>query len=377
MKSKLDTFRTGGAMATGLSIAEHAYRNLKSFWQLNVHAAARLHSPLPIQGDYIVGTSNGLMRMTPEGLTRLLRGHYFGVSVSEDRKLYVAWFGMLRRRASAIFEIDLDRILSGRGLYRPRCVFLRYDDIDNDRIHQLCVAGDYLYAADTRCNSIIKLDRATGEVVKTMYVFFDEHDKPICFRHNHINSVSAYGDNLLFTAFHGRGGSMLGLIGNNEVRYWAYENAGVHDIYLRGDKVLISDSFGNRKPGTVAEGTVGAVIENGKNMSEECFRGLESYMIRGIAGTGPETIVGLSVLWRDPNRKYTDKVGGLLVCNGGGHEVVAPLPFAQFFDVVRTDGKQFDEPPGSVECDDICALMTNSFGPPCKVRPLEACCADH
>lgn len=310
---------------------------------------------LPIEEEYIVASDQGCYLVGAEGMDRLFSVNACGIGVHDDR-MALACLGPYRsvilEGPRAPFRED-GRPLDLREIYRFELTST------NQRIHQLAMTGDAVWAANTGKNCLTRIDRETGET-EHLFPFVDRFGNPIEGDNNHINSVTVCGDALLFVAYRAGDTSLVGLTDGETVVGFPYENVGAHDIHLRGEDVYFSDTFGAY--GTERPDAGGWLVKNGEPVDPGSFEAGDGYIVRGIAGEPGRTVVGHSHKGDRQNR--FDGPGALLVLEDGALVDEFETPFSQVYDIVRSDGRTFEEDAALHGFDAIYERFSDVLGSP-------------
>jgi hypothetical protein len=225
----------------------------------------------------------------------------------------------------------------------------------NGRIHQLsCDREGHFYAALAERNSILRFNKSeNGWKFKEFTPFSDRFGAPILFDHNHINSVLPHDDFLLFVAYKAGPGSMIGVIRDDRVLGFRYPNQGMHDIFITKTGFLCFDTFGDGDdPGGRP------ITENGP-ISSAVFEQPPGYILRGAAQFGCEIVYGHS--HKGERSKRFCGNGGILHFRHGCFSYY-PVPSAQVYQIVRSDGVFFDH--SGRGFDVVISQLTRVFGQP-------------
>ncbi len=354
------------AARCGLGYARREFRFLTQLNGRSRFAPIR-RLTFDVQGDYLITASAGLFRLRRDSLQRVWDLPAFGIACAGS-DLFLAGCGLhesfvVRSDRRAVFEEGLPH--AGTVLYR---VPIRDEA---ERIHQLALDGENLWLANTARNALTKLDARTGEWKVEIAPFTCSFGLPIAGDHNHLNSVRAYDGRLVvFTAFRtaedirARRG-LLGVCGDGKLRGYVYRHGGIHDIHISGDRIIFSDSFCFFPQGS---DTSGAVVVNGQPVAPEFFAEHPMGFVRGVAGDGNEMVIGNSCRGTRATRFLGE--GNLVVLRDGKVVGTTPFPAGQIYDVVRSDGLNFDVPPAVTTFDGVCELFRAQFGEPVMERSL-------
>ena len=287
-----------------------------------------------LEGKYLVSTEKGVYEIGNKKIRRLLDMPVFGMDMDGD-KFFVSFMGHRKQYNTQIGQFSLNNVLRDKIITKKRTLY-SLDILDTgQRIHQICVNKNKLYAANTSRNSILEIGLDSGEK-KEICPFLDRFGVPITSGQNHINSISTYGDNILFTAYRTGDTSSVCLAGNGKIICFPYENKGIHDIYIYKNEIYFSDTFGKN---TSDRG--GFLIKNGKRFCESFFKKPPGYVIRGLAGQGDELLIGHS--HKGERRKRFDGKGAILVSKNGHIEQTVEMPFSQIYDIINCKGWHFEK----------------------------------
>lgn len=339
------------------SLAGDFYREAK--FQYHVRGRSN-HEPaasfdLPLEDDYVVVSDKGVYLLDGDGLTRTLQGSICGIAFHED----TVSLTVLAPRRSVVFRAEKTSLLNGGEPYRFEEIYRFPIKSSNQRIHQLAMTDECVWAANTGKNCLTRIDSVTGEVAHH-FPFVDRFGNPIEGDNNHINSVTVCGDAILFVAYHAGDNSLIGLTDGENVVGFPYENPGVHDIQVRGEDVYFSDTFGAY--GTERPDAGGDLVKNGEPVDPEAFASGDGYIVRAIAGEPGRTVVGHSHKGDRQNR--FDGPGAILVLEDDNVVAEVETPFAQVYDIVRTDGRCFETPPAIGGFDELFDRLSEVLGSP-------------
>ena len=343
------------AMRRGI---KNAWQNRSYFRAVNGVSTVRrvaVAGEEKILGSYFVTSEKGLYAFAGGQCLRVCALDCFGVAV-RDGFLYLAGSNATY---SSISRAKLPgKLTPGTQLHFEE--IYRVVALKSGRIHQIGFYGPHLAISHTSTNSVILIDPGTGEQVAEGAPFLDAYGIPIRGDHNHINSVSQAGECLLFSAYRAGEQSLLGVMRGGQVRGYAFEHRGVHDIYLAGETFYFSDTFGQIY--SQGEDQCGFLMADRERVDETFFRQPGGLAVRGLAQSGNELLAGHSHKGR---RAARFKGNGSLIrlADERGTDIIK-LPFAQVYDIARTDGAHFTEPPSLTTWDAITARLETLFGKP-------------
>jgi hypothetical protein len=311
---------------------------------------------------YLITTDKGIFALSDGALDQVSKIPAYGIAVVDDL-IYVATWG---EGYTTVVAADSRSFGEGgwarnwRELWRlPVASFAA-------RVHQISVEGDALWLANTGQNCLTKLDRHSGRWIANIAPFECTFGHPIMADHNHINSVEAQPDYLLFAAFKINRNSVFGLCGQGQVKLFRYSNMGVHDCVFRGEEFLFSDSYGFwDKSGH------GTVLGNGKPIRPETFKEHDLQFVRGIAGSDQELLVGNSFTG-DRSTRFSG-TGQLVVFRDNGAFELIDMPAAQIYDVIGLDGQRFPNQALLKSAQDVERKLQAVFGSPVANLPLDSC----
>jgi hypothetical protein len=308
----------------------------------------------PVASRYLITSERGVHLLAGDELARVAELPSFGIAIAGD-DVYLAdstssQTGVLRTSLATLLDEAAD--LATERLFSQRIL------TSNERIHQICLAGDALWVANTARNTLLRLDRRSGAVGAEIAPFLDRFGDPVLHDQNHLNSVCACGDALLFVAYRAGPRSLIGLVADGQVVGFGFPHVGVHDIHIAGGDVIFSDTFGAGEDADAG----GAPFVNGKPLDPGFFAAPPGCVVRGVAGGGGQLVIGHS--HKGIRQKRFEGRAGLLVAEGGRIVARSELPFSQFYDVVQLSGRKFDEPPAVQGFAEIRSLLAGVLGPP-------------
>lgn len=346
-------FRSG--LADPMSGISHEYST----------ATAVFQGDIPVEGRYVLSTDSGLCRLERDVITRISALRAFGIAIAGN-EIYVATMDGPAKRGIILVGDHSALDEPGKEFRWRQLYSVRITDA-GERIHQISLAGDALWLANTANNAYTKIDRHTGRWLAEICPFRCELGQRIKNGHNHVNAVSAHDSYLLFGAWRTNMQGCLGLVGDGILQLYNYRNAGIHDCHIVGKDIVFTDSF--RFDRAEKLGPNGCVIHNGQILDENYFNNNEVGCVRGVAGQGREMIAGLSFPGSRTNR--FSGTGGLLLFRDWSVVHRIAFPYAQVYDLIRDDGSSFDRPPAARNFSEAAMLLRSSFGPPVIERTLE------
>jgi hypothetical protein len=319
----------------------------------------------PVEGRYFVSTDSGLFRVERGMVRKISATGAYGVALA-DNKIYVATIDGAGRRG-IVLAGDKSALDRPAQEIQWRTIYSSPIKDPGERIHQISICGDALWLANTANNSYTKIDRHTGRWLAEICPFRCEFGQRIKNDHNHVNSVSAYANHLIFGAWRINMRGCFGVVGDGLIQLYAYENAGIHDCHIAGQSFLFTDSF--RFDRAAERGPNGCVVRDGRIVDRNFFDNNDVGCVRGLAGGGAEALAGLSFPGSRENR--FSGTGGLLLFQDWSVVRQIALPCAQVYDIIRDDGRSFDQPPAARNFSEAAALLRATFGPPVLERTLE------
>lgn len=164
--------------------------------------------PVTLQKSYYVTTNKGLFCLNKNRVEKLLDAELYGIALSGTSFYLSAYFGKI----STVLRGNLHDLQSRRRRIPMHPVYTTEVSSTNSRIHQIFFARGTLYIADSGRNTIVEYDEEPGVLTHETAPFVDAFDCPVHYDNNHINSVAAYHDYLIFTAYRAGPGSMIGVI---------------------------------------------------------------------------------------------------------------------------------------------------------------------
>lgn len=288
----------------------------------------------PMENSIYATSNKGLFRIDSDGIYRLSSMPMYGCAITREHVFMVA---QIHKRSMLVRGDLASRELT--SMSNPLILYESRANSTNERIHQINIGAGFLWVANTGRNSILKVDLVSGQVLSEIWPFTDEFGEPFICDQNHINSVNAYGDFIVFTAYKAGGRSLVGLIDcDMNVTGFHYKNKGVHDIYIEEGDFYICDTFGDAD-----EESGGSVITRRGCLAGDVFKGAPGYITRGLVKSGDQIIVGHS--HKGVRSKRFKGNGSLLLIRNEKLQSEIKMPFAQTYQLFRSDGLSFDPVP--------------------------------
>lgn len=310
---------------------------------------------LPISSEYFVSCEKGVYHITGKGIQRVFDLWTMGIAV-KDTDVYLA---STNRKRTYIIKGRLDSFFNEKRPYKFQELYSERIFTSSHRIHQICVAEDSLWVANTPRNTLLQIDRHSGKKICEIAPFRDRFGAPVLYDNNHINSVFPCGDCLLFVAYRAGNKSLIGVYGNHKIVGYGYENVGVHDIFITRDDIIFSDTFGPGKPDSG-----GYLIVNGKPFHPEFFEPSPGFIVRGVSGNGSEMLIGHS--HKGIRSERFKGTGSLLISKNGKVTDRYQLPFAQVYDIIHVSGQSFKHASNLNDFAGICEKIESILG--CSLR---------
>ncbi len=284
--------------------------------------------PVQLQNSYYVTTDKGMFFLEGGRVTKILEAHLYGIAFSETSYYLSAYFG----KVSTVVRGNLEDLRKARAGVSIEEIYTTDVASTNSRIHQIFFSNGTLYIADSGRNTILEYDETSGELTNETAPFFDLFGSPVHYDNNHINSVAAYHDYVVFCAYRAGSGSLIGVIKDGKVAGFHYKNAGVHDIFVSDQDFFFGDTFGKGLPDRG-----GALIHSG-GLYSDVFSRSPGWVVRGIAGSlDGELLVGHS--HKGERRKRFKGNGALLVFEKGEFKQELVMPdWAQTYQIMQADG---------------------------------------
>jgi hypothetical protein len=313
-------------------------------------------------GDYLVSGDRGVHAIIGGELLKLFGTRTFGIAV-RGREFFTA---CSNDHYSSICRTTLPETIAPGERMKFTEIF-RASTSKSGRIHQIGFFKGQLAVAHTDANAILFLNPESGEVISQCEPFRDHFGAPITGDHNHINSVSQCGECLLFCAYRAGRHSLLCVLHDNHVKGYPVRNTGAHDIHITGETLYYSDTFGR----PIADGgdECGYLMKDNRPVDEAYFSKPPGRALRGIAAQGGELLVGHS--HKGPRAKRYKGKGSIIRIVDDRVAGEAEVPFAQLYDIMRLDGRHFDEPPSVGTWDEVNGLLEAVLGPCVYERVLD------
>ena len=314
-----------------------------------------------VYGDYLVTTNIGILRVKNEKIKLVSPIPSFGISLNDKFIFISTSIGnrtlILRKERAKFFnkrfhlwdEIYSSEISSAAARY-----------------HQISAYKNNLYIANTAQNTITKIDK-DGNYLGNLSPFFCEDGHPINTDHNHINSVFAGKNYLLFTAFKANKKGVIGLIGKSRILLFSYKNIGIHDCVLTKEDFIFCDSFNFWE-----DNFHGSLLYGRKKIDDSYLKNNDANCIRGYASYGDEFLLGSSN-YGDRENRYKEQ-GTLLV--GKKRKIIFSTKIfaSQINDIIRVDGKKIDEEEiQNMNYRDVKKILIRSFNKPFREHSIENC----
>ena len=313
-------------------------------------------------GNYLISGDRGVHAVVGGRFLRLSEVRTFGIAVRGGR-LYCA---SSDDRYSSITRADLPAVIEP-GQTLDFTEIQRSPTSKNGRYHQIGFMGDRLAVAATERNSVLLLDPEDGNTISEIRPFRDHFGDPVSGDHNHINSVSECGECLLFCAYKAGDHALLCVLHGDRVKGYRISNWGAHDICIEGRNLWHSDTFG--VPAELGGDECGYPMKNNRRVAEDFFSKPPGRVVRGISGIGGELLIGHS--HKGPRSKRYDGKGSIIRLAEGSFAGEIEVPFAQVYDILRLDGKRFDEPPAVGTWEEVNAFFEETLGSCVYERKLD------
>ncbi len=305
-------------------------------------------------GDYLVSGDRGVHAIVGGRFLRLTEVRTFGIAVRDG----ILWCAVSGDRHSSICRAAMPpRMEPGNALHFEEIHRARTSK--NGRYHQIGFMDGRLAVAATENNAILFLDPMSGETLSECLPFRDRFGTPVGGDHNHINSVSQCGECLLFCAYKAGDRALLCVLHGDKLKAYPIANRGAHDVYLEGKNIWHSDTFG--RPADKGGNGCGYPMKNNRPVDEAFFSAPPGKVMRGIAGTGAELLVGHS--HKGTRAKRYDGNGSIIRLEGEKFAAETAVPFSQVYDILRFDGRHFDQPPAFSTWDEVNAHFASILGP--------------
>jgi len=288
------------------------------------------------RGLFVITTDKGVYVLNPESreLRRWILGHAFGIASGEMGTWYVSIYA---RQFSYVLKVRNTR----RAWSLPHLFFWEPTMSRAGRIHQLDYHQDTVFIARSSTNSVLALDARTGEKRWERHVMVDASGLPIRSDNNHINSVFALDNGVIFV-LHTLGGgfSGLGIMDSERFTVWRLGESGAHDVIPVEQGFFWSNSFGTtsldsqsprQEPSLVWQGFQGEWLEL---MPHTKF-------VRGVAVSKDWFVVGGS--HHAKREKRLAGRGNLFLYRQSDEPLpdaqssVLDVPFAQVYEILNFD----------------------------------------
>ena len=336
----------------GLSSARAHWRLQRALQGNCTVANAHCEGP-SVGGTYYFTSELGLYRVSGAGVTRIFDQTLYGIAFFEDW----VFFSMFIDEWSLVVRGDRRALLGDTEAFRFKEIYRLRTLSTNDRIHGIFCTEEVLWVANTGRNSLVKIDARTGKVIGELALFTDRFGRALTQNANHINSVASYGQVTVFVAYRAGQGSMIGLTDERQVVGFSYPRQGVHDIYLMGDDFLFCDTFGEN---TTTRG--GALMNRHGTIDESYFSQPPGCIVRGVAGTSAEMLLGHS--HKGARAQRFSGHGALLhIARGKVIEKTEVGP-SQIYQIIRDDGQYVCPAPKEVTFGGVHDLFHARFGQP-------------
>jgi hypothetical protein len=312
----------------------------------------------PIAGDYIVSTDRGLFRLTKDRIRRLTVVPAFGLAIDGPDMFIATWSrtSTLVLKGKAI-ALDESQRFGWAEIYRQQVAS------SAGRVHQIALHKDVLWLANTGQNCLTKLDRQTGSWRANIAPLACAFGGPIWGDNNHINSIMAGPDYVVFSVFKINRRSAIGICGKGRITLFAHPNLGIHDCVIADNELWFSDSYRcwDDKGG-------GAVFRAGRPVRTDWFDAHPQGFVRGFAGHRGELVIGNSHVGAREER-FRGR-GHLILLRDGAEVVTLTLPASQIYDIVRRDGRHFDGA-AAPDYDSARAAIERALGDPTVEYPIK------
>jgi hypothetical protein len=320
---------------------------------------------VPLRGDYLVTTSHGLFRLRGNEVTMVTPLPAFGAALLNGKLFLSSWSEhdafILRSQQSIRESLEANSRISWEIIFSER--------IRNaaGRFHQLSGVDNTLWIANTARNALTKIDSRDGRWLGNICPFSCSFGHPIDTDHNHVNAVFSGRGYVVFGAFKAFKSGAFGLIGKGNIDIFTTENMGIHDsLFLNGDFVY-SDTF-NYWKGCGH----GSLIIDGASVDDSYLAEHRDGVVRGIASTGSEIVVGSS-FYADQRSARKDGVGSVLIARDRKFVDRVSLPAAQIYDVIRVDGLKCDPPKSALDYEDALTGLKRALGDPVSTLRITDC----
>jgi hypothetical protein len=318
---------------------------------------------VPLRGDYLITTSQGLFRIHDNVVSMLSRIPAFGIAVLDGKLFLSSWaqHEALILRGTTDFRSCIDEETS----IQLEIIFSESIQNAAGRFHQISGFGNTLWIANTARNALTKIDSTDGKWLGNICPFTCSFGHPIDKDHNHLNAVHATPEYIMFCAFKAFKRGAFGLIGEGNIDIFTTPNMGVHDALFIDGAFAYTDTF-NYWKGCGH----GSLIINGASIDDPYFAKNRDGVVRGVAATGNEIVVGSS-FYSDARNSRQEGIGHVLVARDGSFVDRIDLPASQIYDVIRVDGQKSD-PAGSIhKYEEARCSLIRALGNPVNTVKLE------
>ncbi|TDJ79627.1 MAG: hypothetical protein E2O39_00660 [Planctomycetota bacterium] len=341
-------------IARSWQVLRESFRNRRRYHAaLAAKAGRRLLGRYDAQlaGAYFVTTERGVLHLEGGRIRQAFDVPCYGIAFHGDHFYVSAWFG----DRTSLMRGQRGALLAGSGALGLEELYGLDVRRSNERIHQIYAGQDGLWIANTGRNTIAQFDWQSGELRLELAPFHDEMGAPVLFDNHHINSVSAYGEVVLFVAYGVGGGSLLCVCEGRRLTGYRYEHMGVHDIFLSEEgELLFCDTFARK-----CSARDGVVHRGADEIDPEGFRNGGRFP-RGLAGDGRELLIGSS--FEGQGRERFRGRGQLVVVRAGRVSGTIELPAAQVYQIVSAEGRHVRPPASAPTPDEVRARFEAAFG---------------
>jgi hypothetical protein len=245
-------------------------------------------------------------------------------------------------------------------------ILIRYETrYHNERIHQIAFdpCRQQVVCANSRRNSLLVVDAGSGAIIDEKFLFTDATGFPIYTDQNHLNSVTPYGDVLLFTAHSaGKNGGALGFVADDYVRAYHYASRGAHDVMVHDGGIMFTDSFRAGLAATRPD-VSGAVRFRGNDYRLDATDAVpRKIMVRGLVARDGVLVVGYSAYAKREVRPTAAR-GGVIIAGADGSRAAIDGPFSQVYDVLPFDGLRSDHAGAPCSVEELDCLFRRDVGP--------------
>lgn len=342
------------------SAFSHAMRDIKASIRLEMSISRALkyqprfqpvaQLPVNLSDRYFVTTDKGIFSAVGDQLLQVTPFRTYGFSIHGE----YAYCATTLKKWSFLLKCKLESLLED-GNEPHWQVIRRYEAPDtNCRFHGMDVNSESLWLANTGKGGLVKFDLTGNNPPQELSLFLDHFGEPIQYDLNHINGVSAYEKFTLFTSYKIGSTSGIGLIVGDNVSVFAAPNRGIHDAYFLGEDIYHCDTFGQAQQGNL--------MCNNKPVDEDYFSKPPGFIIRGVAGTKEEMLLGHS---HKGARKDRFKGSGSILFLKE-HKVHSKINFhgSQIYQIIRADGVALAPKPVDMSPARARIRLVEVFGPP-------------